>query len=71
MTWNEAIESANLINNFSPLMPKWARDQYRAWQAEVWFNDFHHINEDHTENLRNAKHRLVRIYVEQQLEMIK
>jgi hypothetical protein len=42
--------------------------QYEAWEEEIKFNETHHINQEYTEALKDAKHALIAMYYCKNLE---
>ena len=59
MTWQESINKAANIGNLPGNMTTYETSMYKRYQAEIWFNEYHHINSGATECLKNHKHAII------------
>jgi hypothetical protein len=59
MTWQEAKDKAENQGNIPSNIKEWEKADYIRYQTEVFFNEFHKINDSYCEWCRNAKHMII------------
>ena len=59
MTWNGAKQKAENIGNYPDNIKQWEKDAYIKYKTEVFFNEYHKINESYCEWCRNEAFTII------------
>ena len=59
MTTKDALRKAEAIGNWPANIKQHEKDLYIRYQAECFFFDYHNINQDWSEQNKDAKHRII------------